>query len=181
MIKAIFGSSIATLFIQFFPGLGPAQGAVISSQIVKNIKNKGYLALVGAMGTMSVVFSLVTFYVLGKAKDGTIVVISKLLNIDFNSFLVLIIVFLIAGSISVFLTLYFSKVFSKLIVKVNYKLLVIMIIIFIFIMSLILNGWIGIIVLITSTFIGLIAPLKGIGRNHAMGCLILPMILYFIL
>ena len=94
---------------------------------------------------------------------------------------VLIIVFLIAGSISVFLTLYFSKVFSKLIVKVNYKLLVIMIIIFIFIMSLILNGWIGIIVLITSTFIGLIAPLKGIGRNHAMGCLILPVILYFIL
>lgn len=181
LIKAIFGSSIAVFLIQFFPGLGPAQGAVISNQIVKDVKDKGYLALVGAMGTMSVVFSLVTFYTLGKAKDGTIVVISKLLDVNFNSFLILVVVFLFAGSVSVFLTLWFSKIFSKFIVKVNYKMLVISIILFIFGMSLFLNGWLGIIVLITSAAIGLIAPLKGIGRNHAMGCLILPVILYFIL
>ena len=181
LVKAIFGSSIAVFLIQFFPGLGPAQGAVISNQIVKDVKDKGYLALVGAMGTMSVVFSLVTFYTLGKAKDGTIVVISKLLDIDFNSFLILVIVFLFAGSVSVFLTLKLAKIFSKLIVKVNYKLLVISIILFIFCMSLFLNGWIGIIVLTTAATIGLIATLKGIGRNHAMGCLILPVILYFIL
>ncbi|MBD3202883.1 hypothetical protein GF327_01200 [Candidatus Woesearchaeota archaeon] len=71
--------------------------------------------------------------------------------------------------------------FSKLIVKVNYKMLVVSIIIFIFAMSLFLNGPIGILVLFTSTAIGLIAPLKNIGRNHAMGCLILPVILYFLL
>ncbi len=181
LAKAIFGSSIAVLLIQFFPGLGPAQGAVISNQVVKDVKDKGYLAMVGAMGTMSVVFSLVTFYVLGKAKDGTIVVISKLMEIDLNSFLILVSVFLVAGSVSVFLTLYFSKIFSRLISKVNYKILVVSIIAFIFIMSLFLNGWIGLIVLMTSTSIGLIAPLKGIGRNHAMGCLILPVILYFLL
>lgn len=181
LIKAIFGSSIAVFFIQFFPGLGPAQGAVISNQIVKDVKDKGYLAMVGAMGTMSVVFSLVTFYTLDKAKDGTIVVISKLLEINYNYFLILIFVFLVAGSISVFLTLFFSKIFSRLIVQVNYKVLVISIIVFIFLMSILLNGWIGIIVLITSTAIGLIAPLKGIGRNHAMGCLILPVILYFLI
>ncbi|MBN1502241.1 tripartite tricarboxylate transporter permease [Candidatus Woesearchaeota archaeon] len=181
LFKAIFGSSLAVFLIQFFPGLGPAQGAVISNQIVKDVKDKGYLALVGAMGTMSVVFSLVTFYTLGKAKDGTIVVISKLLEIDFNSFLLLIFVFLIAGSISVFLTLSFSKIFSKLIVKVNYKRLIVSIIAFIFLMSIFLNGWIGVIVLLTSSAIGLIAPLKEVGRNHAMGCLILPVILYFLL
>lgn len=181
LIKALFGSSLAVFLIQFFPGLGPAQGAVLSNQIVRDVKDKGYLALVGAMGTMSVVFSLVTFYTLDKAKDGTIVVISKLLEIDKNSFLILVFVFLVAGSISVFLTLWLSKVFSKLIVLVNYKLLVISVIAFIFLMSLILNGWIGIIVLITSTCLGLIAPLTGIGRNHAMGCLLLPVILYFIL
>ena len=181
LVKAIFGSSIAVFLIQFFPGLGPAQGAVISNQIVKDVKDKGYLALVGAMGTMSVVFSLVTFYTLGKAKDGTIVVISKLLDVNFNSFLILVVVFLFAGSVSVFLTLWFSKIFSKFIVKVNYKMLVISIILFIFGMSLFLNGWLGLIVLITSAAIGLIAPLKGIGRNHAMGCLILPVILYFLL
>ncbi|MBD3204522.1 hypothetical protein GF327_09605 [Candidatus Woesearchaeota archaeon] len=124
---------------------------------------------------------IVLLFLLGKAKDVTIVVISKLLEIDIKSFLLLVMVFLIAGSVSVFLTLYFSKIFSKLIVKVNYKMLVVSIIVFIFVMSIFLNGWIGIIVLITSTAIGLIAPLKNIGRNHSMGCLILPVILYFLL
>jgi putative membrane protein len=181
LVKAILGSSIAVFFIQFFPGLGPTQGAVISNQIVRGLKDKGYLALVGAMGTMSVVFSLVTFYTLGKAKDGTIVIISKLMDVDFNSFLVLILVFLIAGSIAVLLTLFFSKVFAKIVVKVNYKILLVSIISFIVIMTIILNGPIGILVLITSTAIGVIAPLKGIGRNHAMGCLIMPVILYYIL
>ncbi len=180
LIKAILGSSVAVFLIQFFPGLGPAQGAVISNQLVK-VKDKGYLALVGAMGTMSVVFSLVTFYVLGKAKDGTIVVISKLMEIDFKSFLIMTATFLVAGSIAVFLTLFFSKMFSRFIAKVNYKALVLVIMGFIVLMTMLLNSWIGIIVLITSSSIGLIAPLKDIGRNHAMGCLILPVILYFLL
>ena len=93
----------------------------------------------------------------------------------------MIVVFLIAGSISVFLTFWFSKQFSKLIVKINYKVLVISVIVFVFIMSLLLNGPIGILILFISTSIGLIAPLKEIGRNHAMGCLILPVILYLVL
>jgi len=181
LVKAVFASSVAVFFIQFFPGLGPAQGAVLSNVFIRDIKDKGYLALVGAMGTMSVVFSLVTFYTLGKAKDGSIVVVSKLLEIDKSGFILLLSSFLIAGSISVFLTLYFSKMFSKLIVRVNYQILVITIIVFIFLMSFFLNGPLGIVVLITATAIGLIAPLKGIGRNHLMGCLILPVMLYYVL
>ncbi|MFH2020520.1 MAG: tripartite tricarboxylate transporter permease [archaeon] len=180
-VKAISASTVGVTLIQFFPGLGPAQGAVIATQFIKGIKDKMYLVLVGAMGTMSVVFSLVTFYTLGKAKDGSIVVISRLLELDFNSFILMIVTMLIAGSISTLLVLYFARIFSKLIVKVNYKLLVVSIIAFIFIMCILLSGLIGVIIMITATLIGLIAPLKGIGRNHAMGCLILPVIFYLLL
>jgi TctA family transporter len=154
---------------------------VVASQTIRDMKDKTYLALVGAMGTMSVVFSLVTFYTLGKAKDGSIVVISKLLVLDSQKFLVLVLSMLIAGSISVFLVLFFAKIFSNLIEKVNYRLLVVSIMIFIFMMCMLLNGFIGILILLTAAAIGLIAPLKGIGRNHAMGCLILPVIMYLIL
>jgi TctA family transporter len=181
LAKAVLGSSVGVFLIQFFPGLGPAQGAVVSSQLIRDMKDKTYLALVGAMGTMSVVFSLVTFFTLGKAKDGSIVVLSKLIELDQTKFLLLIFAMLFSGSISVFLVLFFAKIFSRLISKVNYKVLVISIIAFVFSMSLFINGPVGILVLITSAAIGLIAPLKGIGRNHAMGCLILPVILYLIL
>jgi putative membrane protein len=181
LAKVLLGSSVAVFFIQFFPGMGPSQGAVISSQLIRNIKDKGYLALVGAMGTMSVVFSLVTFYTLNKAKDGSIVAMSKLMQIDFKSFIIIIIAFLTAGSIAVFLTLWFAKQFSKLIVKVNYKLLITSIILFVIFMAFLLDGPKGFLILITATAIGLIAPLKNIGRNHAMGCLLLPVIFYLIL
>jgi len=181
LLKVLSGSSIGVFLIQFFPGMGPAQGAVISNQIVRKIGDKGYLALVGAMGTMSVIFSLVTFYTLGKAKDGAIVIISKLMLIQLPSFLVLIATYITAGSIAVFLVLFFAKKFSQLIVKVNYKALVISIVIFIVFMGIVLNGPLGILVLVTSTAIGLIAPLKNIGRNHAMGCLLVPVLLYLLI
>jgi TctA family transporter len=180
LAKVLLGSSVAVFFIQFFPGMGPSQGAVISSQLIRNIKDKGYLALVGAMGTMSVVFSLVTFYTLNKAKDGSIVAMSKLMQIDFNSFIIIVIAFLTAGSIAVFLTLWFAKQFSKLIVKVNYRLLVTSIILFIIFMAFLLDGPRAFLILVTATAIGLIAPLKNIGRNHAMGCLLLPVIIYLL-
>ena len=72
-------------------------------------------------------------------------------------------------------------IFSRLISKVNYRALVITIISYILFMCFIINGIVGVLVLITAASIGLIAPLKGIGRNHAMGCLILPVIFYLLL
>lgn len=180
VFSSIFGSSIGVFLIQFFPGLGPAQGAVIASQFVKNIKDKTYLALVGAQGTMSVVFSLVTFYVLGKAKDGSIVVLSKLIKLDFDIFLILIFAMLFSGSFSVFLVCYFSKIFSSLIIRINYQIMVLFVILFIVFMSFILNGLIGILILICATSIGLLAPLKGVARNHAMGCLLIPVLFYLV-
>ena len=84
-------------------------------------------------------------------------------------------------SMAVFLTLWFSKIFSRLIVMVNYKALVVSIIGLVFLMSAAINGPVGIVVLMTASVIGLIAPLKEVGRNHAMGCLLLPVVLYFVL
>lgn len=179
--KAVGSSAVGVLAIQLFPGLGPAQGAVISSQVVKVSDSKTYLSLVGAMGTMSVVFSLVTFVSLGKAKDGAIVVLSKLIEVDIQVFYLLIVVMLIAGSIGVILTFAFSRLFARLMERLNYGLLILCVIACIIVMVMLINGPLGILILGTATAIGLIAPLVGSARSHAMGALILPVILYLLL
>jgi putative membrane protein len=56
-----------------------------------------------------------------------------------------------------------------------------LIIVLISILSLVFGGILGLIVLATSTFIGMLAPLINVKRSHAMGCLLLPVILFFIL
>jgi len=180
-IRTIFSSVIAAILVAFFPGLGPAQGSLIASQINGKNDNKSYLVLVGAVGTISVIFGLITFYTIGKARDGTIVTISKLLEINFSYLLILVFVLLFAGSIAVLLTLFFAKKFSGFISKINYKALIISIIIFILILTPILSGFTGMVVLLTAASIGFIAPLKNVSRSHAMGCLILPVIFYFLL
>jgi len=181
LISALVGSSIGVFFIQFFPGMGPAQGAALSVQVVKGGDDRGYLALVGAMGTMSVVFSLVTFFTLGKAKDGSIVVISRLLEIDQRTFSLLLFSYLAAGALAVPLVILCSRIFCRLMSKVNYAHLVSGIIISIVGMCLLLSGPLGLLILLTSTAIGLVAPLSGTARSHAMGCLILPVIMYLVL
>ena len=79
------------------------------------------------------------------------------------------------------LTLQLSKVFARWIVKVNYARLIYGIIIFITVLTLYFDGIIGLIILGTATAIGLVASSWGVGKNHLMGCLILPVILYFVL
>ena len=44
-------------------------------------------------------------------------------------------------------------------------------------MSFLWGGVIGLVIISTATTIGLIAPLVGCKRVHAMGCLILPVLL----
>ena len=52
---------------------------------------------------------------------------------------------------------------------------------FIFILTIILCNPIGLVILIISTAIGLIPPEKGLPRIHSMGCLLVPIIGYFLI
>ena len=81
-----------------------------------------------------------------------------------------------------FLTIKITKIFSKILEKVNYRKLVVSIILLIIVMVFMLSSnFIGLLILITSTFMGIVPIKLGIGRNHLMGCLLFPVILYFIL
>ncbi|NQV08533.1 tripartite tricarboxylate transporter permease, partial [Candidatus Woesearchaeota archaeon] len=88
---------------------------------------------------------------------------------------------LIAGSISVFLTLWIGKLFSKFITLIDYRKLVVFVIFFIIMLCFFLTGPLGVFVLFISTSIGIIPAIIKTTRTHSMGCLLLPVILYFIL
>ncbi len=180
-LKAVSSSTFAGTLISFLPGLGPAQGAVVAQGITRNLGDEGFLILVGGINTVGMMISLVTLYVLEKARNGSVIAISKLMEINLAQFFVLVFASLIVGVLCFYLSLFIAKRFSSLITKVNYQAIIVIIILFVSSLTLFLSGWIGLFILIISTSIGLIAPLKGVQRSHAMGCLILPVILYFLI
>ena len=181
-VKAIVAAVLSGSFAGFMPGLGSAQAAIIAMQFAGNIGDYAFLILVGGINTVNFVFSLATFYSMQKARNGAVVAIMEIMNnISFEQLMVFLFVALIAGCIATLLTMYFTRIFSGLIVKVNYRVLCIIIIGFVSLMVAFFSGFTGLLVLITSTAIGIIPPLIGVKRSNAMGCLLLPVILFFIL
>ena len=174
------GSFVGTLG-GFFPGLGPAQAAVIGSQLLPAARNN-FLVLVGGIGTANMVASLVTFYALDKARNGAIVTVRELIGgVSWEHFLLFLVVALIAGSVGVVLTLFFAKHFARWMENVNYSYLCLCVIGFIVVLVPIISGWVGLLVLVVSTCAGMIAPLTQVSRSNAMGCLLVPVILWFLL
>ena len=182
LAKSCSAGTFSGSLVSIFPGMGPAQAAILGSQITGKLGVYGFIILVGGIGTVSMLMSLVTLFSINKARNGAIIVVQEIVGkFGVNELIAMMAVSLIAAAIATLLSLYFAKVFSKLINKVNYKVLCISIIIFVTLLVFFFTSWIGLLVLATATAIGLIPNVLNIGRNHAMGCLLLPVILYFIL
>ena len=180
LIKSTFAGTFVATLAGFLPGFGSSQAAILGQQIVGDIGDKGFLIMVGGINTVNMLTSIGAIYVLGKARNGAILAINQIIGaIDLRAVIIFLIVLLIAGGIATILSLKISRIFSRLIVKVNYTLLVTTIILFIVILTIYFDGMLGLSILVTATSIGFLATKLGVGKNHLMGCLLLPVICYF--
>ncbi|MBU4242296.1 MAG: tripartite tricarboxylate transporter permease [Nanoarchaeota archaeon] len=179
--KEIILSSVTGWICAFMPGLGPSQAAALTSQFAK-FDREGFIFLIGGLSTANFVISFVTLYSIEKARNGAVVGISKLMQfLTLNDLIILLTVCLIAGGIAALLTPFISKKFSYLVSKVNYKLICTIVIIFIIGLVLIMSGLIGLIILLTATALGIVTNIKGIRKSAMMGCLLVPVMIFFLL
>ena len=166
----VLSGSIVTLF----PGLGPSQGAALLPVKKSGV---GYLVLVGAMGTVDVVISFVTWFVLNRARNGAVVILKQIIgSLSFDLFLfVLGCVLLSVGVASVF-SVFIAKVYAGLFEKINYAFLCLFVLFFLCFLVVLISGFLGLLVFVVACFIGMLAPLSGVSRANAMGCLIVPLL-----
>jgi len=181
-IKAVGASVFSGGSVALLPGLGSAQAGILGNYLTGDLGDKGFLVLIGGINTVNMVVSLLTFYALNKARNGAIVVVKEIMEIiTFSQLGLFLAVALVVGGIAAILTLFFTRKFSQFITKINYNWLCTSIIIFISSLVFYFSGIYGLLVLIISTAVGVIPPIIGIKRSHSMGCLLLPVILWFLL
>ena len=174
VFKAVATSLVSGSIVSMLPGLGSAQGAILGSSIVKEKDPKSFLIMVGGISTIDFIISFVSIYTLDKARNGSIVAISKILeSFTISNLIIFIAIALIAGGISSIITMKMSKFSSNYISKINYRLLSIIIIIGITIAVGIISGPVGLMILLTAIFLGMLPDLKETGKSHLMGSLIL--------
>ena len=117
-----------------------------------------------------------------RARNGAIFAIQELLDkIDVNTLILFIGTALLAAGLATFLVLLLARVFARLMTKVNYRALCFSIIILVTSLVFYFCSWIGLLILIISTAVGLIPNIIDVKRSHSMGCLMLPVILFFLL
>ncbi len=180
IFDALKGGIISGPACSFLPGMGAAQAAVLGSSLSKN-ERKPFLILLGVISTLVAGLNFVALYAINKPRSGTSIIVGRLIEIDAFSLGAVLSAMLISGSISVLLSLYFARIFAKNVTKINYSRINLGVLAFLVLLSVVISGPYSLIVLITSTSIGLLASEWGIKKMHLMGCLILPVIFYFLL
>ena len=182
MVQA-FGSGTFSGFITaVLPGIGAATAAIISMQITRKLGDHGFMILMGGISTANFVLSLVTLQALEKARNGALVAVQTLLpEVQSNTTIIFLATALIAGGIAAFLALQLGKKFADLLGRLPYTKVLLAVIFFIILLTPLLSGWQGIIILITSTAVGLLPAIKKVSRTQAMGCLLVPVMLFFLL
>jgi len=185
LLLAIIIGILVGIFTGLTPGIGSAQASIIGSQIVggqKSIGIEGFIILQAGINVANFIVSFATLYTLAKARNGVVVAVLKIVEkIGLNEMVIILAVSLLISGIASILSLIIARQFITVVSFINYRLLSIIIGIFILVLTFFLCGWIGLFVLFVASMIGLSSIYLGIEKNHAMGCILLPVILYFII
>lgn len=179
-VKSSAFGFVGGLVAGIIPGLGSSQSAMLVQHIGKVNGAKNFIIAVGTIGTIDIILSFIAIYLIGNARSGVAIVVDSIIS-DLTEEVLLIFVgvaFMSAGSAAI-LTLKIGEVATKIIEKIDYKILGVAIIVFLILMTLIFTGIAGMVLLLTSTALGVYAQVIGVRRSMLMGCLIVPTIMFF--
>jgi putative membrane protein len=195
-------SGCAASSASWFPGVSAAISTIISVFLHKGSEDKDiedpesetetqqFLVSVSAVNTSVALFNLMALFVIMKSRSGAMKSVEGIMASNLTvweplssvpmALTALLLSALIAAIVSIFLALFFGKLFAKYCSRMNYPRLVKGVIIFLVFMVLLFSGVLGLAILVISTCVGMIPPLIGVKRVHLMGCLIVPVILFFL-
>ncbi len=175
---------IAGSVVGFLPGMSGGVATIIAMLFRKDPSPSSVILTLSAINTANSFFVLSALFLILRPRSGAAIVVNELIDasewtaisppVDLT---LLMIAALIASTLGFFLTIFLGRRLANLLPKVPYHLLVKGIIIFIVVMVFAFTGFLGMICLIVATSVGMIAPIIGIRRSHAMGVLLLPVIM----
>jgi len=182
-LRGVFGGGIAGALLGFLPGFGPAQGSILAQEISGGDDDRveNLLTSLSALNTSDTLFSLMTIYLIGNARSGIAVYISKIIeNFNLNHLIFFSFTGIVSATISFILCI---KIGDHLIDHLQYvdynkltKFLIYFISLLVITFSLLENAPLHFILLayVTSIALGLIPHHVGVSKSHLMGVLIIP-------
>jgi putative membrane protein len=181
LAKASLASIISAPLCSFLPGISSGHAATLGSELIPQ-NRKGFLFLVGSINTIIMALSFVTVYSINKARSGSAAAIKDLLHpLSPNDLIIILATIIVSGLISFFIGIKIAKFFALSLNKINYSKLTVFVIVILIIVNIIFSNWLGLIVLLTASALGIFCILSTSRRINLMGSLIIPAIVYYLM
>ncbi len=174
--RSVLKGSIGGVLAGFLPGVGSSQIAAVMS---RNKNEKSFLVAIGALSVANIFLSILSLWLIGRPRSGAAVVIDQLFTIGFNEVLFIAAISILCTGLSVVLTLLVAKKSLAMLEKINYSKCSVAVISLICLLAVAFTGFLGLLLLITTTALGVFVNVIGIRRGAMMGVLILPTILFY--
>ena len=167
----------------WFPGITSTVGASMSAAVFPERDPARFISTVASVGTVTSVLALVTLSVSGSGRSGTALVIGDILGDSLGGFasppfLLLLLSAAMASVMGYWLTIASGRMFTRFADRIRPKALSGAMLVFLAVLTLALNGPAGLVVLVSSTAVGLLPGICGTGRVILCGSLILPVLAF---
>jgi TctA family transporter len=193
LLPALTGT-FAGFLAGWMPGITSTIGTVIGSCFSSRPRDreqgaKTYILMLSAVGTSSVVFSLLALCIEGSGRTGAMLALKEALGQDGLSALssfpstsasLLLVAVLVASAIGYRSTLWAGGILSRRTAGRDLGRINLFVLAGLLALILMFNGLPGLVVVGVATLVGLLPTRLGVRRVHLTGCLLLPLLLYYL-
>lgn len=175
-IPTAIKGSLAGFFVSIFPGISSGVATVVSS--LGERSDKGYIIAMSSANTANAILCFFMLIAIEKTRSGSADAL-KTLNL-IPSFSEIAILSLFSGIIALISTIAIGYIVATKIDSIDGRKLSLLVFILLTILVFILTGFFGLAVFFSSIPIGLSTQFLGVKRTNCMGCLILPVINWYL-
>lgn len=183
-LKGIGIGTAGGILVGLLPGIGASQAAVLAQEATgrsysQESAQRTFLIALGGVTAADMIYSTLALWLVGNPRSGISVAVEQLVSITPETMLMVLAAVVASAGFAAYLTLKLARGILPLLRRIDYSRLNMTIVALLFLAVAFLTGPLGLVILIVATAVGLIPNLTGIRRSHAMGCLLLPTILFF--
>ncbi len=179
LARALLSGGLGGSVVAWIPGVSPSVAA-ITARLGAIPGPEEFLICIAGVNSANALFSLVALYVIDKPRSGAAAAIQELMALDQSTLIQMIIIVVIVAAASYLACIAAARLAGRAIGLLNYRLLCLGVLVFLVAMTYAFTGLFGLFIFFLSTVVGIISPVAGIHRTHAMGVLMLPLILRYI-
>ncbi|MBA1342641.1 MAG: hypothetical protein C5S52_03480 [ANME-2 cluster archaeon] len=187
VLRGIAVGSIAGAIVAWLPGVSSGVATVLARLAIRGdlehhqTRAMEFIVSVSGTNTSNAVFGLIALFIIGYPRSGAMVAVRDLVGetLDFHLVLLFLIVVVLVSIAAYAATIFIGDLAPSVLARFDYQKICMAILIGLVVMVILFNGAFGLAVFLAAVPIGMLPYYMGVKKSHAMGVLLLPVMMYY--